>query len=117
MNEFLKRAMELNDSILADRHYLHKNAEVGMELPVTTKYVMERLASMGIEAKEICRSGVVALIKGKKPGKVYLLRADMDALPMGEDNDLPCKSVTAHAHNCGHDMHTTMLLGAERKRR
>ncbi len=112
MNEFLKRAMELNDSILADRHYLHQNAEVGMELPVTTKYVMARLASMGIESEEICQSGVVALIKGKKPGKVYLLRADMDALPMGEDNSLPCKSITAHAHNCGHDMHAAMLLAA-----
>ena len=112
MNEFLKRAMELNDSILADRHYLHQNAEVGMELPVTTKYVLDRLTAMGIEAKELCKSGVVGLIKGKKPGKVYLLRADMDALPMGEDNCLPCKSLTANAHNCGHDMHTAMLLAA-----
>lgn len=112
MNEFLKRAMELNESILADRHYLHQHAEVGNDLPVTTKYVMDRLASMGIEAKKICQSGVVALIKGKKPGKVYLLRADMDALPMGEDNSLPCKSLTENAHNCGHDMHTSMLLAA-----
>lgn len=112
MNEFLKRAMELNDSILADRHYLHQNAEVGMELPVTTKYVLDRLTAMGIEAKELCKSGVVGLIKGKKTGKVYLLRADMDALPMGEDNCLPCKSLTANAHNCGHDMHTAMLLAA-----
>ena len=112
MNEFLKRAMELNDSILADRHYLHQNAEVGMELPVTTKYVLDRLTAMGIEAKELCKSGVVGLIKGKKPGKVYLLRADMDALPMGEDNCLPCKSLTANAHNCGLDMHTAMLLAA-----
>ena len=69
MNEFLKRAMELNDSILADRHYLHQNAEVGMELPVTTKYVLDRLTAMGIEAKELCKSGVVGLIKGKKPAK------------------------------------------------
>ena len=112
MNEFLKRAMELNDSIQADREYLHQNAEVGNDLPVTTKYVMDRLASMGIEAKEICKSGVVALIGGKKPGKVYLLRGDMDALPMGEDNDLSFKSKTCNAHNCGHDMHAAMLLGA-----
>ena len=73
---------------------------------------MDRLTALGIEAKELCKSGVVGLIKGKKPGKVYLLRADMDALPMGEDNCLPCKSLTANAHNCGHDMHTAMLLAA-----
>ena len=112
MNEFLKRAMELNDSIQADRAYLHQNAEVGNELPVTTKYVLDRLAEMGIEAKEICKSGVLGMIHGKKPGKVYLLRADMDALPMGEDNDLSFKSKTCNAHNCGHDMHTAMLLAA-----
>ena len=112
MNEFLKRAMELNDSIQADRAYLHQNAEVGNELPVTTKYVMDRLAEMGIEAKEICKSGVLGMIRGKKSGKVYLLRADMDALPMGEDNDLSFKSKSCNAHNCGHDMHTAMLLAA-----
>lgn len=112
MDQFLKRANELKESILADRSYVHRHAEVGMNLPVTTKYVMDRLTEMGIEAKEICQSGVVGIIEGKKPGKVYLLRADMDALPMGEENDLPFKSETGNAHNCGHDMHTAMLLCA-----
>ena len=54
------------------------------------------------------------MVRGKKPGKTYLLRADMDALPMGEENDLPYKSVTGNAHTCGHDLHTAMLLGAAR---
>lgn len=113
MNQFLKRAQELKDSILADRCHIHRNPEVGMELPETTKYVMSRLSELGIEAKEICKSGVVGIIKGKKPGKTYLLRADMDALPMPEDNDLPYKSEKSNiAHNCGHDMHTAMLLCA-----
>lgn len=112
MNYFLKRAEELVASMLKDRHYLHQHAEVGDDLPETTKYVKNRLKEIGLEPKEICPSGIVALIQGKKPGKTYLLRADMDALPMGEDNDLPFKSVTANAHNCGHDMHTTMLLAA-----
>ena len=112
MNEFLKRAQELKDSMLKDRHYLHENAEVGNELPVTTEYVMKRLKEIGLEPKEICKSGVVALIQGKKPGKTYLLRADMDALPMCENNDLPFKSKTCAAHNCGHDMHAAMLLAA-----
>lgn len=112
MNYFLKRAQALTDSMLRDRRYLHQHAEVGDQLPETTKYVVKRLKEIGLEPKEICPGGIVALIKGKKPGKTYLLRADMDALPMGEDNDLPFKSVTANAHNCGHDMHTAMLLAA-----
>ncbi len=113
MNEFLKRALELNDSIQADREQLHRNPECGMDLPQTTKYVLDRLHAMGIEAEEICQSGVVGLIKGKKPGKVYLLRADMDALPMPEDNELSFKSTVPNmAHTCGHDMHTAMLLAA-----
>ena len=112
MNHFLTRAEELKDSMLNDRHYLHQHAEVGNELPVTTKYVMDRLTEIGLEPEEICKSGVVAVIKGKKPGKTYLLRADMDALPMTEINDLPFKSLTENAHNCGHDMHTSMLLAA-----
>lgn len=112
MNEFLTRAKQLQDSMCKDRHYLHQNAEVGNDLPVTTKYVMDRLREIGLEPKEICKSGVTALIQGKKPGKTYLLRADMDALPMGENNDLPFKSKTNAAHNCGHDIHTSMLLAA-----
>ncbi len=112
MNYFLKRGSELLPSMLQDRRYLHQHAEVGNDLPETTGYVMRRLREMGLEPKEICPGGIVALIRGSKPGKTYLLRADMDALPMGEDNDLPFRSVTANAHNCGHDLHTAMLLGA-----
>ena len=112
MNYFLQRAKELNESMQNDRHYLHQHAEVGNELPITTKYVMDRLKEIGLEPKEICKSGVVAVIEGKKAGKTYLLRADMDALPMTELNDLPFKSLTENAHNCGHDMHTSMLLAA-----
>lgn len=112
MNKFLKRAQELEASMKNDRHYLHQNAEVGFDLPITTKYVMDRLKEIGLEPKEICKSGVTALIEGKKPGKTYLLRADMDALAMSEENDLEFASKTNAAHNCGHDMHTAILLGA-----
>ena len=114
MNKFLKRAQELEASMKSDRHYLHQNAEVGFDLPITTKYVMDRLQEIGLEPKEICKSGVTALIEGKKPGKTYLLRADMDALSMNEENVLEFASKTNAAHNCGHDMHTAMLLGAAR---
>lgn len=112
MNKFLKRAQELEASMKNDRHYLHQNAEVGFDLPITTKYVMDRLQEIGLEPKEICKSGVTALIEGKKTGKTYLLRADMDALSMNEENVLEFASKTNAAHNCGHDMHTAILLGA-----
>ena len=112
MNKFLKRAQELEASMKSDRHYLHQNAEVGFDLPITTKYVMDRLQEIGLEPKEICKSGVTALIEGKKPGKTYLLRADMDALSMNEEKVLEFASKTNAAHNCGHDMHTAILLGA-----
>ena len=112
MNKFLKRAQELEASMKSDRRYLHQNAEVGFDLPITTKYVMDRLQEIGLEPKEICKSGVTALIEGKKPGKTYLLRADMDALSMNEENVLEFASKTNAAHNCGHDMHTEILLGA-----
>lgn len=112
MNKFLKRAQELEASMKSDRHYLHQNVEVGFDLPITTKYVMDRLQEIGLEPKDICKSGVTALIEGKKPGKTYLLRADMDALSMNEENVLEFASKTNAAHNCGHDMHTAILLGA-----
>lgn len=112
MNKFLERAKELEKQMQEDRHYLHQHAEAGEDLPNTTKYVMNRLREIGLEPTEICPSGVTALIEGAKPGKVILLRADMDALPMPENNDLPFKTVTNAAHNCGHDLHTAMLLGA-----
>jgi len=113
MNGFLKRAYELEENLLQDRRYLHQHAEVGAELPQTVRYVMKRLREMGLAPKEICPGGVVALIRGKKPGKTYLLRADMDALPMEEKNDLPFRSPASNAaHTCGHDMHTAMLLCA-----
>ena len=112
MNKFLKRAQELEASMKSDRRYLHQNAEVGFDLPITTKYVMDRLQEIGLKPKEICKSGVTALIEGKKPGKTYLLRADMDALSMNEENVLEFASKTNAAHNCGHDMHTAILLGA-----
>ena len=111
MDNILKRARELQGEISTNRRYFHENAEVHNELPLTSAYVMERLKEMGYEPKQIAKSGVVA-VAGKKEGKVFMLRADMDALPMGEETDEPFKSKTPHMHSCGHDIHTAMLLGA-----
>lgn len=112
MIDFMREANELNEELIKDRRYLHQNPEIGMSLPKTSKYIKDRLAEVGIEAKEIIPNGLVAVI-GKKEGKTILLRSDMDALPMNEDNDLSFKS-EENAHMCGHDMHMTMLLGAAR---
>lgn len=112
MNNFSIRSKELSDDLTQTRRYLHANPEIGHHLPVTTQYVLEQLAAMGLEPQEICESAVVATIQGGQPGKTILLRADMDALPMVETADLPFRSQTEYAHTCGHDLHTAMLLGA-----
>ena len=108
----IQEAVMLAPEIIKNRRYLHQNAEVHNELPVTQKYVKEQLIAMGLEPNEISKSSLVVNIKGSKPGKTFLLRADMDALPMKEQVDLPFKSQTENMHACGHDLHTSMLLGA-----
>ena len=112
MNEFLKQANLIKDEIINYRRTIHKNPEVGAELPKTKAYVMEQLKKMGYEPKEICESGIVATLEGNKSGKTFLLRADMDALPMKENNECDFKAENGCMHSCGHDMHTAMLLGA-----
>ncbi len=112
MSNLLNEAKALQDEIVRDRRYLHKHAELGMELPVTSAYIIKRLKEMGYEPEVLAGSGVVVLAGGKKPGKVILLRADTDALPIAEENDLEYKSVTGNMHACGHDTHAAMLLGA-----
>lgn len=111
MNYF-ERANELKNELSIYRRYIHKNAEVGMELPNTCEYVMSRLIEMGYEPKIIGGSGVTAIV-GNGQGKTILLRADMDALPMKEESgeQFACTSGKA-VHACGHDLHTAMLLGA-----
>ena len=111
--DVLKRANEIKEEIIANRRYLHQHAEVAHDLPQTVAYVKEKLAEMGIEAKDCGKGGVTAVVGGTKPGKCVLLRADMDALPMKEESGLPFASLCDNAaHTCGHDTHTDMLLGA-----
>ena len=111
MNDLLKSAMEIEETIVKDRRTIHQNPELGNDLPQTTRYIMDRLTEMGYEPKEICKSGVVATVG--KPGKTILLRADTDALRMPEKSGLPFASQKPEAaHTCGHDTHAAMLLGA-----
>ena len=110
MGDILSRAKAIEADILKDRRYLHQNAELGDNLPITTAYVMERLTEMGYTPVEICKSGVVATVG--KGDKTFMLRADMDALPMDEVSGLEFASTNGYCHSCGHDTHTAMLLGA-----
>ena len=112
MNEFMNQAQLIKDELIKYRRFIHENPEVGAELPKTKAFVMNKLMEFGYEPTEICESGIVATISGPNPGKTFLLRADMDALPMKEETSCDFKSTNGCMHSCGHDMHTAMLLGA-----
>ena len=109
MNKYFKRSQELKDQIIEDRRYLHSIPEIGLDLPKTKEYVTKRLKEIGLEVTEVGH-GLSVIIQGKESGPVTLLRADMDALPMTEENDLEFKSTNGCAHTCGHDLHTAMLI-------
>ncbi len=110
--------LEKSNAILEDtikiRREIHKNPEIGYELPKTFAFVKDRLSAYGVD-EIICpgRCSVVGVIKGRKgPGKCIGLRCDMDALPVLEETGLSFCSLTPGAmHACGHDLHTAMMLG------
>jgi len=112
VNALLEQAKLIKHEMIVHRRTIHSNPEVGSELPKTKTYVINQLKEFGYDPKEICESGIVATIKGNKPGKTFLLRADMDALPMKEATECDFKATNGCMHSCGHDMHTAMLLGA-----
>ena len=104
-------AEQLKETIIANRHYLHQIPELGLNLPQTANYVEAKLREMGYEPQRIGDCGIMALA-GKGEGKCFLIRADMDALPVEEDADIDFKSTNGNMHACGHDCHAAMLLGA-----
>lgn len=110
---YLERAKAMYDTLVDNRRALHQMPELGMDLPMTREYVKQQLINIGITPTD-CGGGVTATIGGKRGGPVFLLRADMDALPMAEESGLDFAATNNAAHTCGHDMHTTMLLGAAR---
>lgn len=112
---------EILPGVIADRRYLHENPELGFQESNTATFVAERLQALGVEdiRTEVNVTGVTGLIRGTAdgPGKdrVVLARADMDALPILEENTVDYKSKNDGVmHACGHDAHTAMLLGAAR---
>lgn len=107
-------ATSLLNEVIAIRRYLHTYPELSFHEHQTAQYVGDKLREFGIEdITPMAGTGLVALIKGKNPGKKSIaLRADMDALPINEANDVPYKSKhEGIMHACGHDAHTASLLG------
>jgi hippurate hydrolase len=105
------------DDLTAIRRDLHAHPEIGFEEVRTSGLVAEKLAAWGVEVhRGVGRTGVVGVLEGRGgPGPPHRARADMDALPMDETTNLPWRStIPGRFHGCGHDGHTTMLLGAAR---
>lgn len=110
-------AAQYEQDLVADRRHLHANPELSYHEYQTAAFVQERLKSWGIPFQApVAKTGIVGKIEGRNPSsKVIALRADMDALPILEANDVPYKSKNKGVmHACGHDVHTTSLLGAAR---
>lgn len=112
-----KKALEYFPEVQAIRHHIHANPELSYEEYNTAAFVSSKLKEWGIPHQSgVAGTGVVGLIHGKNPGKKCIaLRADMDALPIQEANDIPYKSKNDGVmHACGHDVHTSCLLGIAR---
>jgi hippurate hydrolase len=99
---------------IAVRRHIHANPELSYQEFKTSAFIQEKLASFEIPFQLLATTGVIGLIKGKNPGKrIIALRADMDALPIQEENKVEYASTNKGVmHACGHDVHTTILLGA-----
>lgn len=101
--------------VISLRRAIHRRPELGFEEHETAAIVERELDDLGIEHRRLARTGVAGIVRGARPGHVCALRADMDALPIGERTGLPFASeVEGKMHACGHDAHTAMLLGAAR---
>lgn len=117
MSTLLERIKSLSlanaQETVKNRHHLHQHPELSYQEKETQAYVEAQLLSMGISSNRIADTGLIALIEGKNPSKkVVALRADMDALPIFEANQVPYKSQNEGVmHACGHDVHTSSLLG------
>ena len=106
-------AGEIESEVVANRRHIHAHPELSFEEYKTSAFVKMQLDKLGIPYQEMANTGVVGLIKGEKSSeKIIALRADMDALPIVEANDVEYKSKNIGVmHACGHDAHTSSLLG------
>ena len=115
-DDLLSAAYNDADRTIDLRRRIHRQPEIGLDLPQTQATVLDALGELPLELTTGTRvSSVVGVLRGARPGPTYLLRADMDALPVQEDSGLPFASeVPGVMHACGHDTHVAMLVGAAR---
>jgi len=121
LQEIDRLAGEVEQTVITDRRHFHQNPELSNREVETGKYVAAHLKALGIEVQTgVAHTGVVGVLRGGKPGPVVALRADMDALPVTEEVDVPFASKVRTTydgkevgvmHACGHDAHTAILLG------
>jgi amidohydrolase len=116
LHDLLHEARGLLDDVVKLRRSIHRQPELGLDLPLTQARVLDSLRSLPLQVRTGRRtSSVIADLHGSRPGRAIVLRADMDALPLQEDTGLPFASVfDGKMHACGHDAHTAMLVGAAR---
>src|SRR3954465_5547442 len=111
--EIKAAAERLAAALVETRRDIHRHPELGNRETRTGQLVADRLKALGLEVRyPVAKTGVVGVLKGGRPGPTVAVRADMDALPMQEVNDVPYKSQNPGVkHACGHDAHTTIVLG------
>ncbi|MCY3410721.1 MAG: amidohydrolase [Candidatus Heimdallarchaeota archaeon] len=108
-----KEAEAIKETIIEYRRHIHMNPELGFEEFETSKFIQSKLKELGVEFKTYAKTGVVGTIRGSADGKRIMIRADMDALPVHEVNEVAYKSkIDGKMHACGHDTHVACLLGA-----
>ena len=112
--ELLQEAVELKDTIISNRRYLHTHPGTGFDIKDTLEFVENELNEMGYKPVKCGKAGLIATAGGNNEGRVFLIRCDMDALPIKEEADVDFPSENGCMHACGHDMHTAMMLGAAR---
>lgn len=113
MNDIIKKVDNIIPDVIELRRYFHQHPEVSKCEFNTANKISEELNKIGIKPIRVGDTGVYGEIKGKQPGKTIILRADIDALPINENTDLSFKSINSNVmHACGHDVHTSSLLGA-----
>ena len=113
--KLLAEAEALQSQLQKWRRTIHRNPEIGFDLPKTRALVKQALTEMGYRPQDCGKAGILALAGGKHPGKTILLRGDMDALPIFEESgEVFASEIPGRMHGCGHDMHTAMMLGAAR---
>lgn len=112
--DILSKAAALKEDIISWRRHLHQYPELSFEEVETVRFVKEKLEQLNFDIEyPIAKTGLIATLKGESEGPTVALRADMDALPIQEESNLPYKSsVDGVGHLCGHDAHTAILLGA-----